>query len=198
MNQNFLFRNYFYRTMSIRTFIAVDIGPLDEFVNFKEALDDINADLKSVAPENIHITMKFLGDTNEELINDIIEIIRQCSKDIKPFKLEFKGAGAFPNLNYIKVLWIGILNYGPLETIANNLNSEMTKLGFKPEKRGFKPHITIARVKSRKKKNELKNLLIQNKDRHFADFSVDNVRLKKSILDSTGPTYYTLSEIKLE
>ena len=113
-------------------------------------------------------------------------------------KLKFKGTGAFPNLNYMKVLWVGLENYSPLETIAKNLNTELLKLGFKPEKRGFKPHITLARVKSRKNKNALKELILNYKDQSFTELDVDNIRLKKSVLGSTGPTYYTLGEIKLE
>ncbi|WP_455391534.1 RNA 2',3'-cyclic phosphodiesterase [[Eubacterium] cellulosolvens] len=184
--------------MSIRTFIAVDIGALDELVSFEDALEGLGAELKLVAPENIHITLKFLGDTNEELVDDIIEIIRDCAQAIKPFNLEFEGAGAFPNLNYMKVVWVGLKSYGPLETLAQCLNIELRPLGFKPEKRGFRPHITLARVKSKKKKDALKKLVISYKDKHFAEFDVNNIRLKKSELSSSGPTYSTLGEVKLE
>ena len=184
--------------MKIRTFIAVDIGPLEELVNIEAALRDVGADLKLVAPENIHITLKFLGDTSEDSVEEIIEIISECAKDIKPFKLQFKGTGAFPNLNYMKVLWVGLENYGPLETIAKNLNTELSKLGFKSEKRGFKPHVTLARVKSRKNKTALRELILNYKDQSFTELDVDNIRQKKSVLGSTGPTYYTLGEIKLE
>ena len=184
--------------MTIRTFIAVDIGALDELVNFEDALGRLGAELKLVEPENIHITLKFLGETDEELVDDIMGIITESSADIKPFKLELIGAGAFPNLNYLKVLWVGMKNYEPLEIIAKNLDSKLTQLGFKSEKRGFKPHITLARVKSRKKKNAIKDLLIKNKNMVFAEVEVKNIRLKKSVLDSRGPTYYTLGEVSLE
>ncbi len=183
--------------MTLRTFIAVDIGPLDELVAFEHELEAIGADLKLVAPENIHITLKFLGNTSEALVEDITETIKDCSKEIKPFKLEFKGAGVFPNLNYIKVLWVGINDQGILGPLADDLDSKLTKLGFKSEKRGFSPHVTMGRVKSPKNKKALKELIMQNKDKFFCELNIDNIRLKKSILASKGPTYYTLAEINL-
>jgi 2'-5' RNA ligase len=184
--------------MSLRTFIAVDIGPLPELVSFEESLRNSGADLKLVEPDNIHITLKFLGETDEGVVEDIIGIIEQCSAEIQPFKLEFKGSGAFPNLNYLKVLWIGIKNYSPLEQLATCLDNELTTLGFKAEKRSFKPHITLARVKSPRAKKQLKRVIEHNKDKFFEEFDVKHIRLKKSVLDSRGPTYYTLGEVTLD
>ena len=184
--------------MTLRTFIAVDIGPMAAFVKFEDAISATGAVVKLVEPENIHITLKFLGDTAEDQLEDIIQIMRECCKDIKPFKLLFQGTGAFPNLNYIKILWVGLEGYGPLETLAKDLDSRLTGLGFRAEKRGFKPHITVGRVKSRKNKQALKDLLITNKADNFGELNVDHICLKKSILDSKGPTYYTLGKVELE
>jgi 2'-5' RNA ligase len=184
--------------MSLRTFIAVEVGPLDEILKFEQDIRTSGGAVKLVEPENIHITLKFLGNTDEELVNDIVEILRECCSGIKSFKLRLKGAGVFPNLNYIKILWIGLQNYEPLEIIAKNLDSKLNKLGFKSEKRAFRPHITVGRVKSRKNKSAIKELVLNNKDRDFGELNINSVLLKKSVLDSTGPTYYTLGTAELE
>ena len=184
--------------MTIRTFIAVDIGAKPELVELESALDTLGADLKMVKPENIHVTLKFLGETDEGLVDDIKNTIRECTQGIAPFDLALKGAGVFPNFNYIKVLWIGLVNYEPLVTMAQKLDTEMTKFGFAAEKRAFKPHVTLARVKTRKKKNEIKGLMLKYQDTSFGDFPVNSVTFKQSVLDSTGPTYYRLAEITLE
>jgi 2'-5' RNA ligase len=184
--------------MSIRTFIAVDIGSLEPLVNLEQALRDTGADLKLVEPENIHITLKFLGPTPEDNIDEIIEIMNECSSSVSSFNLVLKGAGAFPNLSYLKVLWVGLENYEPLVPIAKCLDASLTRLGFKAEKRGFKPHITLARVKTRKKKNAIKDLLLKNETMEFAEVHVDSIKLKKSVLDSIGPTYYNIGEVNLK
>lgn len=184
--------------MSLRTFIAVEVGPLDEILKFEQDIRNSGAVVKLVEPENIHITLKFLGNTDEELVEEIVEIMRECSSGIKPFKLKLKGAGVFPNLNYIKILWIGLQNYETLEIIAKNLDAKLNRLGFKSESRAFRPHVTVGRVKSRKNKSALKDLILNNKDRDFGELNVNSVLLKKSVLDSKGPTYYTLDTAELE
>jgi 2'-5' RNA ligase len=183
--------------MTIRTFIAVDIGSLDDLINFEEELQDSGAELKLVEPDNIHITLKFLGDTREELVPKINEIISDASENVEPFRLQFKGAGAFPNLNYMKVLWVGIIDPGPLPTIAKELDLNLHKLGFKSESRQFRPHITMGRVKSKRNKDALKKVIMNSKNREFGEININSIRLKKSVLDSKGPTYYTLGEIIL-
>lgn len=183
--------------MTLRTFIAVDIGALDELVKLEEELEAIGANLKLVEPKNIHLTLKFLGDTADDQVEEIIRIIEECVKDIKPFTLELTGTGAFPKLHYMKVIWVGVNDHGILGPVAKNLDSELTSLGFKSENRDFSPHITVARVKSPKNKKQLKELVLKYKDKTFQKLQIDNIRLKKSILDSKGPTYYTLGEINL-
>jgi 2'-5' RNA ligase len=181
--------------MSIRTFIGVEVGPLDELVKFEREINDLRVDAKLVEPENIHMTLKFLGDTEEDQIPEIIKIITKSINNIKPFTIKIKEAGVFPNLNYIKVIWVGIIDPGPMPEIAKKLNSQLKSLGFRSEKRGFKPHITLGRVKTRKNKDQLKRLIINNKDRIFGEININSVKLIKSVLDSKGPTYYTLDEI---
>ena len=182
--------------MEFRAFISVDIN-LPEIINFREELNKINADIKLVESENIHLTLKFLGNTKESQIDEIVKIMNESVSDITPFSLKFQDVGAFPNLNFMKVIWIGIENPEPLIKIAKKLDDKFISLGFQKEKRGFSPHITLGRVKSPKNKIQLKKCLDRNINRNFGEIFVDKISLKKSILSSKGPTYYIIESVKL-
>ena len=90
--------------MVFRAFIAVPIGERPELVEFESALRASGAHLKLVELENIHITLRFLGDTDEKLVDDIKGIMEESVKDIPPFRLKLMGVGAFPSLKYMKVV----------------------------------------------------------------------------------------------
>ncbi|MDH7517703.1 MAG: RNA 2',3'-cyclic phosphodiesterase [Candidatus Thermoplasmatota archaeon] len=180
-----------------RGFIAIDIESNKKLVDFENEIKKIGADLKLVEPENIHITLKFLGDTEEMLINEMEKIIKNSVKETKPFNIQLKGTGVFPNQNYIKVVWIGIQNSEPIAEIAKKIDEQTSKIGFEKEKRGFSPHLTIARVKTAKNKKKLLQVLEKYRDIEFADIKVETVKLKKSDLTPKGPIYTDLKIIKI-
>ena len=125
--------------MSFRAFIAVDVGPLPRLLELSDMLGATKADLKLVEPENIHITLKFLGDTDEGLVDQIEESMAACSEGIAPFEISLENIGAFPNLNYMRVVWVGIEGAEPLEQMASCLNTAMKQLKFKSDKRVSSP-----------------------------------------------------------
>jgi len=180
-----------------RGFIAVDIGSFLKLLQFENEIKKTGADLKLVEPENVHVTLKFLGDTDEGLVDQIEEIMKNSIKGIDPFEFQLKGAGVFPNQNYIRVMWIGIKNGEQIGKISNKIDEQVSELGFEKEKRGFSAHLTIARVKSIKNKEKLLEVIEKYKDIEFGNFKVDSIKLKKSELTSKGPIYTTLKEVKL-
>lgn len=182
--------------MTFRAFISVDVEVEPKFEEFWSRLKGSNAQLKLVDLENIHLTLKFLGDTDEALTEGIVGAMTLSVEGVEPFTMELKGTGAFPNLNYMKVIWVGLENADALVTIAKKLDSELTKLGFKREKRGFRPHITLARVKGARNKKILAQILKENETESFGSQNVDCIRLKKSVLSREGPTYTTVKEVK--
>ncbi|MEE9150245.1 MAG: RNA 2',3'-cyclic phosphodiesterase [Thermoplasmata archaeon] len=182
--------------MTFRAFISADVDATPKLREFEKRLGGSNAQLKMVDLENIHLTLKFLGDTDEALIDDIVEVMGKSVEGIEPFTMELRGTGAFPNLNYMKVIWVGLTNADALVTIARILDRELTKLGFKREKRGFHPHITMARVKGPRKKNVLSQVLRDHEGEEFGSQRVECIRLKKSVLSREGPTYTTVKEVK--
>jgi 2'-5' RNA ligase len=183
---------------AIRCFIAIDIDQekiLEKILIVQKALEKSNADLKLVEAQNIHITLKFLGEIKEEKVNKVVEVMKILQ--FKPFKINLKGLGAFPTINYPRVLWISIANgFNEASSIFNQLEEKLIKLGFPKEERGFSPHITIARVKSGRGRNELIKVLQEFKNEEFGEMMVESVKLKRSILTSKGPIYSTIFEVK--
>lgn len=182
--------------MPFRAFIAVDVESTPRLSDLKRSLGESGASLKLVNLEIIHLTLKFLGDTDEELVGSIVDIMKTSVEGIEPFEMEIRGTGVFPNPNYMKVIWVGLENAGSLVTTAKTLDSGLSKLGFKREKRAFHPHITMARVKGPKKKNKLQQILKDYKDEVFGTQKVECIKLKKSVLSREGPTYSTVEEVK--
>ncbi len=183
--------------LSFRGFISIDIGAFPKIKDFANEIKEIGANIKMVELEKIHITLKFLGDTNEEYIDKIEGIIKSSVKDIKPFKIKLKGVGVFPNENYIKVVWIGIQNAENVEIITKNIDEKVSELGFKKENRKFSAHLTVARVKSAQNKERLLQIINKYQDTEFIEFKVESIRLKKSELTQKGPIYTTLKDVKL-
>jgi len=182
--------------MTFRAFISVDLESYPKLEEFWERLKKSDAPLKLVALENIHMTLKFLGDTDESLVDDIEKLMITSIQNIEPFDVKIKGTGAFPNLNYMKVVWVGLEGVDPLISISRTLDRELGKLGFKREKRGFRPHVTVARVKGPKNKNILAGIISEYENVSFGVKKVDGIRLKKSVLSREGPTYSTVKDVR--
>ena len=116
---------------------------------------------------------------------------------IDPFTIHIKGVGIFPNKNYIKIIWSGIEQADPLISIAKSLNTELAELGYKKEKRGFIPHLTIGRVKNAQGKDQLIELIDHYQDVFFDTINVNSLVLKKSTLTPQGPIYETLKIVEI-
>jgi 2'-5' RNA ligase len=181
----------------VRAFIAIKVTPLPIILNFEQDIENTGAKVKLVEPENIHITLKFLGDIDEEIVPKVEQIIKEVVTEYKPFTLKLKGTGFFPNRNYLKVLWVGIHDTKALETLASDLNKQLVTLGFKQDRRGFSPHLTIGRVKSAKNKNLLLNIVEQYHDVDFGEETVSSIKFMKSTLTPQGPIYSVLREISI-
>jgi RNA 2',3'-cyclic 3'-phosphodiesterase len=180
-----------------RGFIAIEITPTEQITEFEHAIQKTSADVKLVEPENIHITLKFLGDTDETLIDAIDQCIKETAQNTKPFQITLQGTGVFPNQNYLKVIWIGINDGGIIQNIARPLDEKLTGLGFSKENKGYTPHLTIGRVRTAKNKDQLLKVISQYKTIEFSTQTVHSIILKKSLLTPTGPMYTTVREIKL-
>lgn len=181
----------------IRSFIAFDLNNESMLQRFKEVQDNLiktGADLKPVEPQNIHITMRFLGDVRSTMVDSVHEAMKKVS--FTAFDSEIQGLGVFPDLRYPRVVWAGIRKgANELRNVFEQLEPNLRQLGFSPDSKGFSPHLTLARVKTGRNKAELAHCVQDLADYDFGVVKADCLRLKKSILTPKGPIYSTLKEV---
>ena len=185
----------------IRTFIAVEI-PLaikENIAGLQEKLKREQALIRWVKPGNIHITLKFLGNVEENKIADIAKAVTVAVNQIKPFLVEIAGVGAFPNYRKPKVVWIGAKSDSDLlKLLVRQIDNEVHKLGFEKEKRFFQAHLTFGRVKRLTGIAGVIKKLEQNKNFESGAFTVNEIVVMRSDLKPTGPVYTPLKKIMLK
>jgi 2'-5' RNA ligase len=182
---------------TIRSFFSFDIEDqtiIRRLTEVQGMLANTGADLNLVKPQNIHLTVRFLGDISPSMADAIHEEMKQLS--FTPFTVELAGLGAFPKLNYPRVVWAGIRKGADeLKDVFGQLEPRLRGLGFKPDHKGFSPHLTIARVRSGRNKAQLIKLIRELEDYEFGAIKAECFRLKKSDLTPKGPIYTTLREV---
>ncbi|HOQ20335.1 MAG: RNA 2',3'-cyclic phosphodiesterase [Methanothermobacter tenebrarum] len=182
----------------IRSFLAIDVdNPLkDKIIEVQRILEEADAQLKFVEPENLHFTLKFFGQINNNMIEKLSRTIKEKIGSYKPFKLKIEGVGVFPNKNYMRVIWLGAKNPEEFSEIQKTLDEEFKRLGFKKEK-SYIPHLTIARVKGGKNKDRLLEKIEELENVQIGEMQIKELKLKKSELKPEGPTYTTIKTFKL-
>ena len=182
----------------LRLFLAVEVNDTsiyEKIAQIQQNLKATNTKMSIVRPENIHFTLKFLGDSSETLVDPISDIMQQI--DLPPFQITISQLGCFPRLSYPRVIWLGVSQgYEQLNQIASFLDKHLHSLGFKREKRKFSAHLTLARVKSRADPN-LIQLINDSHDIEIGSIIADEVVLKKSTLTPQGAIYESLRSKKL-
>ncbi|HUT81473.1 MAG TPA: RNA 2',3'-cyclic phosphodiesterase [Candidatus Bathyarchaeia archaeon] len=183
--------------MAIRAFFAVELEQkelINQIIKVQKELDLPDTAIKFVAPENLHLTMKFLGDINENIIPELQKAAEKIS--FKTFDLEISGMGCLPSYSYINAIYIGITKgFDELKEVAQKIDSLSSKFNFKKEDRPFKAHLTIGRLKKTGNKNLLVEKIKALEKKDFGTIKIDKFVLKKSDLTPTGPIYTTLFEV---
>ena len=181
----------------IRSFVSIDLEDeriLSGIESIMSSLSALGGDLKPVERENIHLTLKFLGNVSSAKLEETKSALGQVT--FPPFSVEIKGAGAFPSLSRMNVIWVGIGGgLSQVELIYEHIEKLLHQLGISRETRPFSPHITVARVKSGRKRDEIAAFLGHLNDESFGTFNVEGIRLKQSVLSPSGPKYSTLFEV---
>lgn len=183
--------------MGIRCFIAV---PLDkdikkEIASSTENLKKTGSDVRWVSVENLHITLKFLGDTDEQILPLLKEKLSIIASSSRPFSLTLQGTGVFPDQRRPRVVWIDIKDHEELMRLQEEIEEVATSLGFSREDRPFSPHLTIGRVRSPRNIAALLAALEKLKEKDFGNIDVRSVCLMKSELRSAGAQYETIMEL---
>ncbi|MCM8786271.1 MAG: RNA 2',3'-cyclic phosphodiesterase [Candidatus Omnitrophica bacterium] len=182
----------------MRTFVGIDL-PENIKESLKEVIDRLKKikEAKPVKIENLHITLKFLGEVEGKGdINKIKEKLEKCALDVDSFDVEVKGIGVFPSEKRVRVLWIGAEDEGYLKKLNEKIEQAMNEFGFKKEK-DFISHITIARFKSIPNLNFIKEISEKYNEFLFGKFRVISFQLFESKLMPEGPIYKVVAEFQL-
>lgn len=184
----------------IRTFIAVELPP-----GIQNTLRQLQSNLRGLMPdvrwtkaENIHLTLKFLGDIQVSRIDAISESLRDIAHRFPPFTMNLAGVGAFPNSRKPRIIWAGI-DQGAAELVdlAKQIDLSMKRIGFPREKRPFRPHLTIGRIRRLEHPVVMTESLERSIVGDLGGFPVHQIALIKSQLDPAGSIYTTLFEASL-
>ncbi len=187
----------------MRLFVAV---PLDE--TLRPAVVDLQraiagawpqaaARVKWVEPENLHFTLKFLGEVPEEHLPSVVEAVREVAIR-QPFELSIESLGAFPDLRAPRVLWVGVREGArELATLAQHVEEALFRARFPREERPFEPHLTIGRIRTGGKERGLWQALERLRDAKIGRQRVEWVVVMESRLGPKGPTYIARAEVRL-
>lgn len=191
-------------TIFMRTFIAIEL-PLEikeALARIQERLKKSGADVKWVNPDNIHLTLKFLGDIDGTQFEKICAIMKAACQDKPAYSMKISSLGAFPKIEFPRVIWAGAEEGGKeTKELAKKLDEKINKLGIPREERSFTSHITLGRVRSALRRKDLveglnkaAGLIASEK----LEFKVEKITLFKSRLTGEGPVYEPLKEASLK
>ena len=174
----------------VRLFVAVDIPETlkTKIVSLEKRFEEPG--LGVVAPQNLHITLQFLGEVSGDRTPQIAEALKTVK--MNPFAVNISGVGVFPSDDYIRVVWLGC--DGPLPELASKVQACLHPLAFMPDK-PFASHLTIARIKFKTK--NLRDNLVNLQNAVVGKMTVDKFSLKKSTLTPGGPIYEDVAVFEL-
>ena len=183
----------------IRAFISValDSKIIDNIVAVSARLKPQMTGVRWIAPANFHLTLKFLGDIDETLIEPIGAALRKQLRLFPSFTINAKGLGVFPGPKRPRVLWVGLIG-GHLVSLASGVESALQPLGFAPDSRKFTPHLTIGRWRQSDRASKSFGRELENwKTYDFGRSNVEGIRLVQSVIKPEGATYSDLIVVPL-
>ncbi len=183
-----------------RIFIALKVEAGNTLLKMISALKSglKNDSIKWTSPDNIHITLAFLGDTDEKMIKPIISMLNDRCREVSKFELSIRGAGVFKNFHDPRIIWTGIDPSDELIKLNALIINGLRELDIKLEGRPFNPHLTIGRIKHLNDSENLKNLIVQFQYSEIQLVPVSEVILFESILLQSGPVYKPLTKVNLK
>jgi 2'-5' RNA ligase len=184
----------------MRLFIAIELPPeiKQGIAKVQEQLRTAGANAGWTRPEGIHLTLKFLGEVEESRTDDIKKALAAAVGSNDKLNLSIAGAGAFPNGKNPRVLWLGVTgDVEKLGSLQAAVENAMTGLGFEREERKFSPHLTLARIKFPKPRDNWQQKIESIRDVKLGEFEADRVSLMKSELKREGAVYTEVGRIEL-
>lgn len=183
----------------MRCFIAIPLtGDITQGLSkIQSQLKETGADVGWIKSDNIHLTLKFLGDVEETKVKIICQKLKEVVNKSACFESGIEKLGTFPSISNPRVVWIGMSkNEDKIIKLQQRIEEILEPLGFEKELRPFHPHLTLGRVKSKKNINQLIEKLKSLPVPPFEPIIVDRIILFQSILKPTGAEYTALDEFK--
>lgn len=188
-------------TESLRTFVAIEL-PRQLAACLGRIQDQLRGhrfNVRWVRPENIHLTLKFLGDTPAADLTALVEALAEAVRGHPPLGLFLKGFGAFPGLDRPRVVWVGIDGQiAELQALQRAVEGGLGAIGFPSGNRPFRGHLTLGRVKGRVAGERLRSVAETLQTFVSERFAVDRIVLLRSELNPTGAVYTRLSTVDLD
>jgi len=185
----------------VRTFIAVDVDPQvrRRAEDMIRQLASSGASAKWVEPEQMHVTLKFLGDVEQGELHRVAGAVETAAAGLPPFEVAFGGAGAFPSIQRPRTLWLGVAEGAePIALLQERIERELEKLGFPKENRRFHAHLTLGRIRGRGPERALTDALTTAADFDAGPSIIDRVITFSSSLSRHGPKYEPIATVELE
>jgi 2'-5' RNA ligase len=183
-----------------RLFAAIKIQPSGEFMRiyFHMRKELVYERINWVDPHNIHITLKFFGETAEEKIPAINKALTAASLGVEPFRIKIENTGIFGSAYRPKVIWLGIEDRGAISGLAENVFARLEEAGWMSDRQNFVPHLTVARIKFLKDKDRFQKVIGKFHDRFIQEEEVNAFHLFESILRRDGPEYKKIETYDLD
>ncbi len=182
-----------------RTFTAIDInpGPLisEQLARIRGRLS--GSVIKWTNPENMHLTLNFLGDTPERDIPALTGEMQQLLSSVMPFTLRLHSIGVFRNLRQPRIIWAGCDPLSTLSHVHDLMTAAVKKRGLRDENRIFTPHLTLGRIREFRDTDQLASLLTEYEGFTFLEQTVDHLIFYESLLKAEGPVYKVLQRLEL-
>jgi len=177
---------------TIRTFISIKIPDISAVMDAKEMLTDISG---IAVPKDIHMTLRFLGDADAKKIERLSEQMRSLEK-YPPFDVSMKGLGGFPNISDPQIVWIGAELGKPFYEIFSDIGRMLDSLSIDYDRKPFKAHVTIGRVKRRSE--SLTELLNKHRSMDIGSFRCAEILLMSSVLTPSGAKHTVIGTLHLQ
>jgi 2'-5' RNA ligase len=170
-----------------------------QLIALQEELSAIASDVKWVEPENLHITLLFLGEVEEREIIDICRAAQKAVREMPAFRMTIEAAGAFPNLRRPRTLWVGVgAGLSEVTAVHDAIEAPLLDMGsYRRETRGYVPHVTLGRVRGEGPNDELAKALAQCRSWSAGEVQVRDVQIMTSELTPDGPIYTVAGRAKL-
>lgn len=183
-----------------RLFAAIKITADPHFLAlFEELKQGLKHErIKWVEIHNLHLTLKFFGETEEDKILEIIQALKSGIQDHEKFTLKISTLGLFGSSYNPKLIWAGLQNVDPLKQLVRSIHSELESIGFFQDRQNFVPHLTLGRIRNLKDKNLFQDIISNYKEDYFQDALVSEVFLYESTLTKKGPKYQITETVELK